>query len=146
MNTAERIKKIFEDSNLSYIELEHLTGVSRSSLQRYANGITEKIPLEVIEVISEKFNVSPAYLMGWNTVSDEDKDGFVLIDAKNNDSITLRYEESNFSSKPNKELTKSIYRTVFEKPAVKELVGISKNMSDEQLQEVIDYAKYIVDK
>ena len=65
MKTAERLAKLFEDSKLSYVELEDLTGISRSSLQRYATGVTEKIPIEVIEIISDKFNVSPAYLMGW---------------------------------------------------------------------------------
>lgn len=66
----ERIKALVEESGLSYQDLEGLTGIKRSSLQRYASGATTKIPLEVIEKLSIAFNVSQEYLMGW----DEKKD------------------------------------------------------------------------
>lgn len=67
---SERIKALVEGSDLSYQELEKLTGIKKSSLQRYASGATTKIPLDVIEKLSIAFNVSQAYLMGW----DEEKD------------------------------------------------------------------------
>ena len=62
---AERIKLLIEDSGKSYQELERITGIKKSSLQRYASGTTAKIPLDVIEKLSKTFNVSQAYLMGW---------------------------------------------------------------------------------
>ena len=62
---SERIKALIEESELSYQELEKLTGIKKSSLQRYASGATTKIPLEVIEKLSVAFNVSQEYLMGW---------------------------------------------------------------------------------
>ena len=62
---SERIKALVERSNLSYVELEKLTGIKKSSLQRYASGVTTKIPLDVIEKLSKAFNVSQEYLMGW---------------------------------------------------------------------------------
>lgn len=67
---SERIKALIERANLSYVELEKLTGIKKSSLQRYASGVTTKIPLDVIEKLSKAFNVSQEYLMGW----DEKKD------------------------------------------------------------------------
>ena len=67
---SERIKALVDRSGLSYQELEKLTGVKKSSLQRYASGETTKIPLDVIEKLSVAFNVSQEYLMGW----DEKKD------------------------------------------------------------------------
>ena len=67
---SERIKALIEQSRMSYQDLEKLTGVKKSSLQRYASGVTTKIPLDVIEKLSAAFNVSQAYLMGW----DEKKD------------------------------------------------------------------------
>ena len=63
---SERIKALVEGSNLSYQDLEKLTGIKKSSLQRYASGVTTKIPLDVIEKLSAAFNVSQAYLMGWD--------------------------------------------------------------------------------
>ena len=63
---SERIKALVEGSDLSYQELEKLTGIKKSSLQRYASGATTKIPLDVIEKLSRAFNVSQEYLMGWD--------------------------------------------------------------------------------
>ena len=62
---SERIKSLIEQSGRSYQELERLTGIKKSSLQRYASGVTTKIPLDVIEKLSIAFNVSQEYLMGW---------------------------------------------------------------------------------
>ena len=62
---SERIKSLIEQSGKSYQELEKLTGIKKSSLQRYASGVTTKIPLDVIEKLANAFNVSQEYLMGW---------------------------------------------------------------------------------
>ena len=62
---SERIKALIEKSGHSYQELEQITGIKKSSLQRYASGVTTKIPLVVIEKLSAAFNVSQEYLMGW---------------------------------------------------------------------------------
>ncbi len=63
---SERIKSLIEQSGKSYQELEKLTGIKKSSLQRYASGVTTKIPLDVIEKLANAFNVSQEYLMGWD--------------------------------------------------------------------------------
>lgn len=63
---SERIKSLIEKSGHSYQELEKLTGIKKSSLQRYATGATTKIPLDVIEKLSVSFGVSQEYLMGWD--------------------------------------------------------------------------------
>lgn len=63
---SERIKSLIEESGKSYQELEKITGIKKSSLQRYASGATAKIPLDVIEKLSKAFNVSQEYLMGWS--------------------------------------------------------------------------------
>ena len=67
---SERIKALVERSGLSYQEIEKLTGIKKSSLQRYASGVTTKIPLDVIEKLAKAFNVSQEYLMGWEEKKD----------------------------------------------------------------------------
>ena len=62
---SERIRALIEQSGKSYQDLEKLTGIKKSSLQRYASGVTTKIPLDVIEKLSVAFNVTQEYLMGW---------------------------------------------------------------------------------
>lgn len=64
---SERISALVEQSGLSYQDLERATGIKKSSLQRYASGVTTKIPLDVIETLAATFNVSKEYLMGWET-------------------------------------------------------------------------------
>ena len=66
LTRSERIKFLIEKSGQSYQELEKTTGIKKSSLQRYASGVTAKIPLNVIEKLSKAFNVSQEYLMGWS--------------------------------------------------------------------------------
>lgn len=63
---SERIKALIEASGKSYQDLEKATGIKKSSLQRYASGVTSKIPLDVIEKLSLAFNVPQEYLMGWD--------------------------------------------------------------------------------
>ena len=63
---SDRIKALVDNSDMSYQELEKLTGIKKSSLQRYASGATTKIPLDVIEKLSIAFHVSQEYLMGWD--------------------------------------------------------------------------------
>lgn len=60
---AKRIHKLIEESGKTYQELEKLTGIKKSSLQRYASGVTGKIPLTAIESLASAFGVSEAYIM-----------------------------------------------------------------------------------
>lgn len=62
---AERINKAIKDKGLSYAELEKITGVSKSALQRYASGETKKIPIDAIEKIAAATGTDARYLMGW---------------------------------------------------------------------------------
>ena len=63
----ERIQKLIDESGKSYSELEKITGVAKSSLQRYASGVTVKVPLDVIEKLENAFGVPRGYIMGWDT-------------------------------------------------------------------------------
>lgn len=60
-----RIKSRRQELDLSYQDLSDLTGISKSTLQRYETGFIKKVPITQIEVIAKALNVSPGYLMGW---------------------------------------------------------------------------------
>ena len=60
---AQRLNAAIEKSGLSYPELEKLTGISKSSLQRYATGVTKKIPIDYLEKLAKVLNLDPAYLV-----------------------------------------------------------------------------------
>ena len=62
---SKRILQAIENTDLSYRDLAKLTGIPSSTLQRYANGHTEKIPIDKLEAIANATGVTAAYLMGW---------------------------------------------------------------------------------
>lgn len=53
-------------SKLSYKDLEIKTGIPKSTIQRYATGVSSKIPMTAIESLAKALDVSPEYLMGWD--------------------------------------------------------------------------------
>lgn len=62
----QRLKDAIEKSNLSYSQLERLTGIAKSSIQRYATGQTKKIPIDNLKSIAAACGVSAEYLLGWD--------------------------------------------------------------------------------
>lgn len=60
-----RLSQAISNSNLSYAELEKRTKIAKSSLQRYATGITKKIPMSAVEKIAKATNTSAAWIMCW---------------------------------------------------------------------------------
>lgn len=62
---APRINKIMTEKKISYGELNRLTGIPKSALQRYATGETDKIPLDRLELIADALGVNTEYLIGW---------------------------------------------------------------------------------
>lgn len=49
----------------SYGELAKMTGIPKSAIQRYATGVTPKIPMNRLQLLADALNVSAQYLMGW---------------------------------------------------------------------------------
>lgn len=64
-NVSERLMAAITKSELSYVDLEKLSGVPKSAINRYASGATDKIPIDRLVLIAKALNVDPAYLMGW---------------------------------------------------------------------------------
>ena len=62
---SKRILDILASKEISYGELSDKTGISKSALQRYATGQTEKIPIDRLEKIASAIGVTASYLMGW---------------------------------------------------------------------------------
>lgn len=73
-----RMKNLRSEYGYSYKKLAELTGISSSTLQRYENNPFASIPLSKIKSIAKAYNVSPGYLMGWESryLSNEDLEGF----------------------------------------------------------------------
>jgi len=63
----KRIFDLLESEKISYVDLSAKTGISKSAIQRYATGETEKIPIDRIKLIANALEVDPSYIMGWDS-------------------------------------------------------------------------------
>lgn len=66
MLVAERIKQLRKEANLTQEELAEKLGLKKVSIQKYENGGVTNIKSQTLEKLGEIFNVSPAYIMGWD--------------------------------------------------------------------------------
>lgn len=67
MTVGERIKFLREKLNISQVDFADKINVSKQTLYKYENNIITNIPSDKIEAIADISNVSPAYIMGWDT-------------------------------------------------------------------------------
>lgn len=61
----ERIKEKRLALGLTYQELADLTGISKSTLQRYETGFIKNLPVDKLEILANALHTTPGYLMGW---------------------------------------------------------------------------------
>lgn len=58
----KRLNEVVQSNHLTLIEIERLTGVGKSTVQRYLTGETSKIPIDFYEKMAAITNVPISYL------------------------------------------------------------------------------------
>lgn len=71
MKIGERLRKLRLSKDMTLEEVGKLLNISRQTLQRYETGVIGNIPSDKIELLSEIYNSTPAYIMGWEEKSKE---------------------------------------------------------------------------
>lgn len=61
----KRIKDRRQELGYSFQDLANLTGMSKSTLQRYETGAIKNIPLDKLKVLASALEVAPEWIMGW---------------------------------------------------------------------------------
>lgn len=69
MTVGERIKYRRKELGISADKLAERIGVSRATVFRWENGAIEKVPGDTLVPIAQALSVSPAYLMGLESLS-----------------------------------------------------------------------------
>lgn len=65
MNTfAKNLKKAMEESGISFRDLQKITGISYVTIQRYASGTTDKVPLSKAVKLAAAFGRDPLEFTG----------------------------------------------------------------------------------
>lgn len=64
-----RLRQVITESGLSYSEISKLTGIPKTTLNRWANGQIKRMPIDDIKIIADALGVSAKWIMGWDTPS-----------------------------------------------------------------------------
>lgn len=86
MEIGENIRKYREQHGLSLTDLAQIIKSkigklpNKATLQRYESGDIKNIPYEMVILLAEIFNVSPAQLMGWETPAPPKNDISAVFD------------------------------------------------------------------
>lgn len=99
---AKRIKECRMQKQLTQEELADKLGLKKSAIAKYENGRVENIKRTTIEEMANIFGCRPSYLMGWDTISDNDIGNVFandnLFEVINNISALSPQEKSHFTN------------------------------------------------
>lgn len=113
----EKIKLRRLELGLSYQELSDLTGINKSTLQRYETGFIKKVPINQVQIIVKALNVTPGYLMGWEN-------------NKENQTYYLNPEAAKMAQE------------IYDNPQYKVLFDATKKLKPESIKEVMKFIDY----
>ena len=113
----EKIKLRRWELGLSYQELSDLTGINKSTLQRYETGFIKKVPINQVQIIAKALNVTPGYLMGWEN-------------NKENQTYYLNPEAAKMAQE------------IYDNPQYKVLFDATKKLKPESIKEVMKFIDY----
>ena len=71
MSIGQRIRTLRKQQDLSIDELAFKLGKNKTTIYRYENGDIENLPLGILNSLADALNTTPAYLLGWETKSDD---------------------------------------------------------------------------
>lgn len=115
MEIKDIIKKRREELNLTYEQLGNMIGVGKSTVRKWETGMIENMRRDNIVALSKALNISPAVIMGWNNIDD------------NEQSINLSKEETTLLENYNK------------------LNDLGKNEANKRVAELTEINRYIKD-
>lgn len=96
MAIGEKIKELRERKKVTQSELADAVGTTKQNIYKYETGIITNIPSDRVETIAKYFNVSPAYLMGWEdknpTPADDSRSEVYEVLNKLSDSDLVKVE------------------------------------------------------
>lgn len=73
MEIKDIIKKRREELNLTYEQLGNMVGVGKSTVRKWETGLIENMRRDNIVALSKALNISPAIIMGWQTIEDNNR-------------------------------------------------------------------------
>jgi Predicted transcriptional regulators len=125
----DRIKMRRLELEYSFQDLADLTGMSKSTLQRYETGGIKNIPLDKLKILAKSLNVSPEWIMGWDLPQNQQNTD------TDNTGITDYYEYY-----PDEETTKKVLEIYQDKDA-RILLDAKRDLKKEDLDYIVGLIK-----
>ena len=72
--TAKRIKELRSNCNFTMVDLAEKVGVSKSTIAKWENGYVDNMRQDRVKKLAEIFNVSPAYIMGYDDIEQKERE------------------------------------------------------------------------
>ncbi|MCQ2978262.1 MAG: helix-turn-helix domain-containing protein [Clostridia bacterium] len=102
MEIGKRIKMLRNSVEMTQDELGNKLGVKKAAIQKYESGSIVNLKIETIKKLAEIFEVTPAYIMGWDKFDEE----------INNDQLKRQIRLAELlSDKFNVEIVETIFKT-----------------------------------
>lgn len=156
---AQRIKSRRLDLGYSYQDIATLTGISKSTLQRYETGGIANLPVEKIDALAVALETSADYLLGWKkkpaleaSISDETRKLIQVIEKSDDAALKSKLndlmETLAYIFNLNERLTLLCYQNNISKDRLKALVmqvsahtysvSQSRNRIEKNISDIID--------
>ena len=155
MEIGEKIKYLRTRQGMTLEELGEKVGVGKSTVRKWETGAIANMRRNKIASLADALNVSPSYLMGWedeyNTDMNIDNNSGSVSNSfgsDSNDSNTNTYTTNNYYSSPCSKtstiVNHDVDTSINSKELFYELLMVLKDMSDEQLKDMIRYGNFIL--
>lgn len=125
--TSQRIQSLMKKNHISYRELSDITGIAKSSLQRYVTNTDSKIPMDNARIIADKFNVSIGWLIG---IEETNKSTFNSQFGTDQELIEYFHDQPELLS---------MYKDIQQSDSLQLLFDSTKDLSPEDLKPVLEY-------
>lgn len=145
--TARRLKYALEMRDLRQQDLAERSGVNKASISQFING-THKPSNVTAKKMAEVLNVSPLWLMGFDIeINQNHNRGSISnniggMDSNNGSNTTT----NNYYSSPCDSVSYNVEATNKSKHYLWGILDCLRNMTDEQLEDVLKYAEFILRK
>lgn len=72
MTKGDRIRFARLNKNMTLDDLARACDTTKQTINKYEKGIITNIPSDKVELLGKALDISPAYIMGWETSGDPD--------------------------------------------------------------------------
>lgn len=147
------IKELRAQQGMTLEELGKKVGVGKSTIRKWETGEIANMRRDKIARLADALNVSPGYLMGWDIDVDQSNNRGTISNNIGSDSSESNntYTTNNYFSSPCAQQKEAIVNhdvstSINSKELFFKLLIAIKDMTDEQLEDMINYAEFTVNR